>query len=398
MFVDFGARPPEINAALIYGGDGSATMQAAAAAWDGLSANLQTTANSYKAVVSRLATEEWLGPSSAAMATKITPHMMWMDTAAAQAEQTAMQARAVAAAFEGAFAMTPPPPVIAANRSLQSSLIATNFLGQNTGAIMATEALYMEMWAQCAAAMYGYAASTAAASQLTPFAPATQNPNPAGQSMQEAAKANAEKNSGQGSAGNVLSGLLGNLFNSGESGGILGDAGGAGIGPNANLWNTITSTGAINPAMATSMIADLAVVQEFNEAIPGRFAPGAFTPVLPALQPTTTAMLASAGAPASTSAGLASAPASVSAGMARATPIGALSVPASWNGAAPAAAATSVLPGHSPAAAAPSGGHGAPGVPLAGMGRGNGVTGPRYGIRPTVMARPPAAGYAPELF
>lgn len=395
MFVDFGARPPEINAALIYGGDGSATMQAAAAAWDGLSANLQTTANSYKAVVSRLATEEWLGPSSAAMATKITPHMMWMDTAAAQAEQTAMQARAVVAAFEGAFAMTTPPPVIAANRSLQSSLIATNFLGQNTGAIMATEALYMEMWAQCAAAMYGYAASTAAASQLTPFAPATQNPNPGGPGLQEAAKAKAEGEAGQGGAQNVLSGLLGNLFNSGESGGILG-----GVGPNANLWNTITSTGAINPYVVTAMIGDLATVKEFNEAMPGRFAPGSYGPFTASSLPGLSSVgLVNSATPSAAPVSLASGPGpAVSAGMARATPIGALSVPSSWNGAAPAAAATSVLPGHSPAAAAPSGGHGAPGVPLAGMGRGNGVTGPRYGIRPTVMARPPAAGYAPELF
>src|SRR5690625_6663532 len=97
-----------------------------------------------------------------------------MDTAATQAEQTAMQARAVVAAFDGAFALTTPPPVIAANRSLQASLIATNFLGQNTGAIMATEALYMEMWAQCATAMYGYAASAGAAAQLAPFATPTQ--------------------------------------------------------------------------------------------------------------------------------------------------------------------------------------------------------------------------------
>jgi len=397
MFVDFGARPPEINAALIYGGDGSATMQAAAAAWDGLSANLQSTSNSYKAVISRLATEEWLGPSSAAMATKVTPHLMWMDTAATQAEQTAMQARAVVAAFDGAFALTTPPPVIAANRSLQASLIATNFLGQNTGAIMATEALYMEMWAQCATAMYGYAASAGAAAQLPPFATPTQNANPAGQGLQEAAKSEAVTQSGAGGTQNVLSGLLGSLFNSGESGGILGDAGAAGIGPNANIWNTLTSTGMINPAVASSMIADMAVVQEFNEAVPGRFAPGSFAPALPAIQPATTAMLASAGVPASATGGLGSAPASVSAGMARATPVGVLSVPASWNAATPTAAAANVLPGHSPAAA-PTGGHGAPGVPLAGMARGGSAAGPRYGIRPTVMARPPAAGYAPELF
>ena len=48
-------------------------------------------------------------------------------------------------------------------------------LGQNTPAIATTEAHYAEMWAQDAAAMYGYAGSSAAASTLTPFAdpPAT---------------------------------------------------------------------------------------------------------------------------------------------------------------------------------------------------------------------------------
>ncbi|EUA42649.1 PPE family protein [Mycobacterium xenopi 4042] len=55
-----------------------------------------------------------------------------MNQTAAQAEQAANQARAAAAAYEAAFAATVPPPVIAANRSLLMSLIATNILGQNT--------------------------------------------------------------------------------------------------------------------------------------------------------------------------------------------------------------------------------------------------------------------------
>ena len=38
--------------------------------------------------------------------------------------------------------------MIAANRSLLMTLIATNILGQNTPAIAATEAHYMEMWAE----------------------------------------------------------------------------------------------------------------------------------------------------------------------------------------------------------------------------------------------------------
>jgi PPE-repeat protein len=58
-------------------------------------------------------------------------------------------------------------------------LIATNVFGQNTPAIMATEAEYSEMWAQDATAMYNYAASSAAASAVSAFSspPETTNPN-----------------------------------------------------------------------------------------------------------------------------------------------------------------------------------------------------------------------------
>ncbi|QLC28175.1 PPE family protein, partial [Mycobacterium tuberculosis variant bovis] len=49
-------------------------------------------------------------------------------------------------------------------------LIATNLLGQNTPAIAVNEAEYGEMWAQDAAAMFGYAAATATATAtLLPF-------------------------------------------------------------------------------------------------------------------------------------------------------------------------------------------------------------------------------------
>ncbi len=54
-----------------------------------------------------------------------------------------------------------PPPVITANRTQLAVLVATNLLGQNTPAIAANEAAYGEMWAQDAAAMYGYAGASA---------------------------------------------------------------------------------------------------------------------------------------------------------------------------------------------------------------------------------------------
>lgn len=60
-------------------------------------------------------------------------------------------------------------------------MVATNFLGQNAPAIMATEALYMEMWAQDAAVMYGYEAASTAASATAPFGEPPRTTNPAGQ-------------------------------------------------------------------------------------------------------------------------------------------------------------------------------------------------------------------------
>jgi PPE-repeat protein len=189
--MDFGMLPPETNSGRMYAGPGSGPMLAAAAAWDGLAAELHSTAASYGSVVSGLTGGPWLGPASASMAAAAAPYVEWMTTTAAQAEQAATQARAAAAAYETAFAMTVPPPVIAANRSLLMTLVATNILGQNTPAIAATEAQYAEMWGQDAAAMYGYAGSSAAASTLTPFDPPPPTTNPAGAAGQAATVAQA---------------------------------------------------------------------------------------------------------------------------------------------------------------------------------------------------------------
>src|ERR1700758_1717026 len=167
--LDFGALPPEINSGRMYSGPGSGPLLAAAAAWDELATELQSTAASYGSTVQGLTAGPWTGPSSITMAAAAAPYVAWMSATGAQAEQVATQAKLAAGAYETAFAATVPPPVITANRALQATLIATNILGQNTPAIAATEAQYMEMWAQDAAAMYDYAASSATASQLTPF-------------------------------------------------------------------------------------------------------------------------------------------------------------------------------------------------------------------------------------
>lgn len=88
---------------------GPESMLAAAAAWDGVAAELTSAAVSYGSVVSTLIVEPWMGPAAAAMAAAATPYVGWLAATAALAKETATQARAAAEAFGTAFAMTVPP-------------------------------------------------------------------------------------------------------------------------------------------------------------------------------------------------------------------------------------------------------------------------------------------------
>jgi PPE-repeat protein len=189
--LDFGLLPPEVNSGRMYSGPGPGPLLAAAEAWDSLAAELGIASAGYGSTLSELTSGSWTGPTSSAMMAAVTPYVDWLSTTAAQAEQTANQARAAVAAYEAAFAMTVPPPAIAANRALLLALVATNFFGQNTAAIMATEALYVEMWAQDAAAMYGYLAASAAAAVVTPFVAPAQTANQDGVNNQADAVAKA---------------------------------------------------------------------------------------------------------------------------------------------------------------------------------------------------------------
>ncbi|WP_205874232.1 PPE family protein [Mycobacterium camsae] len=163
--MDFGSLPPEVNSGRMYTGPGAGSLLVAAEMWEILALDLYSAASSVQSVVWGMTVGPWIGSSAALMAAAAAPYLAWINVTAAQAELTANQARTTAAAFESAFAMTVPPPVIAENRTQLMVLIATNLLGQNTPAIAVTEAEYGEMWAQDAAAMYGYAGIAAAATE-----------------------------------------------------------------------------------------------------------------------------------------------------------------------------------------------------------------------------------------
>lgn len=110
-----GALPPEIDSDRMYTGPGP--VLAAAAAWDTLAGELQSTLALYSATAESPINRPWVGTSSMAMATAVTPYFMWLNATAAQAKEAATQAASAAAAYEPAFAAHVPPLVSTANRS-----------------------------------------------------------------------------------------------------------------------------------------------------------------------------------------------------------------------------------------------------------------------------------------
>jgi PPE-repeat protein len=420
--MDFGALPPEINSARMYAGPGSTPMLTAASAWDQLSAELGSAASSYASVVSALTDGSWHGPASASMAAAAAPYVAWMSTTAGQAEQTADQAKSAAAAYEAAFAMTIPPAVVAANRAHLAALVATNLLGQNTAAIAATEAQYGEMWAQDAAAMYGYAGSSAVAAAVTSFNSPPETANPAGTAGQAGAVAQATgASTGSGvqstlsqvvsSVPNALHGLSSpmsaagvNPFAPGSNTATTGIAGllngldgssGSSVGTflSSGLSNGLVSGGYVSPAFVspavTSALADINSLKFGAGLIPALGGGGGIPGLSGKMVAMPTAVPNLGGS-------------TVSAGVGRATLVGTMSAPQSWTAAVPAASpsATALPPGWSIAPGAgleevsgTAGVPGMPGMPMGGgAGRGYGFAAPRYGFRPTVVAHPPAAG------
>jgi PPE-repeat protein len=332
--VDFAALPPEINSGRMYAGAGSGPLLAAAAAWDGLASELSSAATSYQSTVSEL-TAAWLGPSSASMAAAAAPYVAWMNTTATQAQQTASQLASAVAAYEAAFMATVPPPVITANRALLASLVATNIVGQNTPAIAATEAQYADMWAQDAAAMYGYAGASAAATTLTPFSGPTQNTNPAGAGTQAAAVTQASA-AATGTAQNALSQVpstLQSLATGGSSDPVAAILAFLNTPANQALESLVGAAGGDSPYLYGPLFIGAGVLS---------FIAPLFSEIGAAPAAAAADVSAGSAVPGGTLGTLAGSHGSgvggggVSAGLGRAAAVGGLSVPQSWGTASPA--------------------------------------------------------------
>jgi PPE-repeat protein len=407
--MDFGALPPEINSGRMYSGPGSAPMRAASAAWNLLAAELESTATQYQSTIDVL-DDEWLGPTSATMAAAVDPYITWMSTTGAQAEQTAAQASAAASAYEAAFAMTVPPVEVATNRAQLAMLVATNVIGQNTAAIAANEAMYGEMWAQDAVAMYGYAGTSAAASSVKAFSQPPETSNPAAQAMQGSAVTQANGASTGSGVQSQLQQLTSTIPSSlkqltspvsaatnaaTQPASALTDfldfldgADGNPIGTflNSSFFNGLTSAGYVNPAIITPAVTS--GLADVNSLGPGGVPMPGGEGVTAMIKPLTPAPVS-----------VPSVDVSVNTG--GSTLVGKLSVPPTWSAAAQVANHSGVTyagGGWTNAVGPTGGGTGAvpagmPGMPGAASARSGGFGhGPRYGNRLTVMGRPLSGG------
>ena len=424
--MDYGALPPEINSGRMYTGPGAGSMLAAAAAWDGLSAELQSAASSYRSVIAVLTSGPWLGPSSTAMGAAAAPYAAWMSATAGQAELAATQAKAAAGAYAAAFAATVSPPEIAANRAQLMTLVETNIFGQNTPAIAATEAQYGEMWAQDAAAMYGYAASSAATTaQVTPFTAAPQTTSTAGLAAQATSTSQSAAASTAAGVQSTLSQLISEVQTALQN--LASPLSSLLSGSSSSI--PILGPGGISSGTATT-IGESLLINYLSAPIwlgIGLVTTGLGSTLGPLLGgPMNIGFQSAANAAAAVgAAGAAAAPAAIAsglgggfggfpglgglAGLGQAASVGGLAVPPGWGWAATAPPGMmGQLPMLSPGAVPLAGDEVAAGLgfplPVGGLGRaaamgvgvGAGTAAVKYGSRLKFVARPPAAGYGDD--
>jgi PPE-repeat protein len=408
MSIDFGALPPEVNSTRLYAGAGSTSLLTAASSWNSLAAELNSAALGYENVITQLSSEEWLGPASGAAVQALTPYVAWVKTTAAQAEQAAQQLSSAAAAFEAAFASVVPPPLIAQNRALLAQATSANVFGQYTNVIAQLEAQYSQFWAQDASTMYNYAAQSSSATKVTPFKDAPEVTTADAQAKQGAATS-AASSTGAGNAAKTTADAIQQTPNTLQAAATPAAAAAATstTDPFTEAWFLLTGQTILPSSFATFVngLSPFAGIAYNVEGLP-YFSVGMGNSGVQIAKSTGALGGAVASAASAAPKGLAglggmlgggthAAPA-VAAGLGNAGSVGRLSVPAVWSGGAPAVSHAAAVPVSAISAAPEAAGSGnlLGGMPLAGMGGGQGfgASGPRYGFKPTVMARPPFAG------
>jgi PPE-repeat protein len=287
-------------------------------------------------------------------------------------------------------------------------LVSNNVFGQNIAAIAKVEAQYAEMWAQDATAMYNYAGQSAAAAKVTPFAAAPQITSPTAQAAQATATASATATSA-GNSQSTLSQIISSLPNQMNSlaspVSASSSAATTTTTPLTELWFLLTGNTTLptNLGSVISAYSPFSSVYYNTEGLPyfsvgmanfgvqiaktagmlGGVGPAAAAPPLSGLG-NLGGMLGGGGG---VSGG------AVKAAAASADILGRMSVPATWTHATGALTHPAAVATHTMTPVGQEGqGNLMGGMPLAGSHTRGAAIGPKYGLRPKVMSRPPSAG------
>ena len=180
FFGDAAAMPPEVNWGSLMAGDHAASLTAAAAAHQGMAAMLGGEAGMLGANAATTAVS-WEGGGGAGMSMNAGTQVGVMGLALAWFQQAAASLAGASQTYQTAFEGMIPGPVCDTNRVTQAGLVATNFLGVNTPAIVALDTEYFgHMWTTNAALMSMWqAAASAAIGELAippPINPVVANP------------------------------------------------------------------------------------------------------------------------------------------------------------------------------------------------------------------------------
>jgi PPE-repeat protein len=166
----WGGYIPEINAGRYEAGTGPGTWTTAAESWL-MYSTLVEEAMAILAGTMASVSLNWMGVTAMARDAAMAPFLGWLMEMAATAISNAMACAAVAEAYAAGNASMIPLPAVNANRIAEAIAVATNFMGCNTGLIIALNAQYAQFWGENGATMTTYDGAVQAATIIKPAMP-----------------------------------------------------------------------------------------------------------------------------------------------------------------------------------------------------------------------------------
>lgn len=282
---DAGAVTPEINHTLMIAGDLAASLVEAAAGYESVADMLIAELTAMGLTTSTTAMVGWQGPGGEMMQMSAAEFMEVLAAASAWIRVGQIQAAEVAAAHTAAVEQMIPAPVCVTNRVTQAGLVGTNAFGQNTPAINALDAQYVDFWVTNATSrtQYGAVVTTAlgAIAEPPPFSPMASNPlGPAlgvaqdagqtgGQSaFQAGAKTMSTAADGQSQPTSIMSSMAG------QAGGLFGQLGST-FGQFTSAGQQLPSMLGQAPQLFSGMLGPLSSMNGLNGAAAGGLGPEA---------------------------------------------------------------------------------------------------------------------------